>query len=316
MHFGSGGPTHFQRKDKAYQFNCLSFGLSSVPLVFTKTTRLVVANMRELGLHLIIYIDDTLVMAETESLLRNHGTAVIYLLENMGVVINYPKSELTSTQEIEFLSSVNSTKLELKLPGEKMNKIRNEAGKIRQSHTVSALMLSRIIGKMNAATPASPIAPLYYRNLQACPLEALLSNSTDRGSQRRTGMVVRSLYQVKRSESDHPQLLPHNRDRCLDKRVGSSVQQSPHREPTGMDYAHKLPRAASSSPGSKLFCQEQNKSDCPYKDGQCVSTNIHQQTRGNNISTTSQRTMAVVHGEEYTSQGTTPTWCSEHHSRQ
>ena len=29
----------------------------------------------------------------------------------------------------------------------------------------------------------------------------------------------------------------------------------------------------------------------------------------------SQRAMAVVHGEEYPSQGTTPTWCCEHHSR-
>ena len=63
--------------------------------------------------------------------------------------------------------------MELKLPGEKIKKIKNEAGKILQSHTVSALMLSRIIGKMNAATQAIPMAPLYYRNLQACLREAL-----------------------------------------------------------------------------------------------------------------------------------------------
>ena len=50
-----------------------------------------------------------------------------------------------------------------------------------------------------------------YLTIQLC---------TDRGSQRRTGMVGRPLYQVEWSESDHPQLLPHNRDRCLDKRVG------------------------------------------------------------------------------------------------
>ena len=57
---------HFQWRDKAYQFNCLPFGLSSAPWVFTKTTRPVVATLQELGLHLIIFID---VMAETESLL-------------------------------------------------------------------------------------------------------------------------------------------------------------------------------------------------------------------------------------------------------
>ena len=132
------------------------------------------ATLRELGLRLIIYIDDILVMAETESLLREHITAVIYLLENLGVVINHPKSELTPTQEIEFLGfTVSSAKMELRLPGEKIKKIRSEAGKALQSRTVSALTLSRIVGKMNAATQAIPMAPLYYRNLQMGLREAL-----------------------------------------------------------------------------------------------------------------------------------------------
>lgn len=61
------------------------------------------ATLRELGLRLIIYIDDILVLAETESLLRDHVTAVVYLLENLEFVINYPKSELTPVQEIKFL---------------------------------------------------------------------------------------------------------------------------------------------------------------------------------------------------------------------
>ena len=46
--------------------------------------------------------------------------------------------------------------------------------KTLQSATVSALSLSRVIGKMNAATQAIPMAPLYYRNLQTCLREALL----------------------------------------------------------------------------------------------------------------------------------------------
>jgi hypothetical protein len=42
---------------------------------------------------MIIYIDD-IIMAETKPLLRDHITAVIYLLENLGFVVNNPKSEL------------------------------------------------------------------------------------------------------------------------------------------------------------------------------------------------------------------------------
>ena len=161
-------------KDQTYQFNCLLFGLSSAPWVFTKTTRQVVAALREIGLRLIIYIDDILVMAETESLLKDHVTAVVYLLENLGFVVNHPKSELDPSQEIKFLGfTVNSKTMELNLPGEKIKKIRAEASKVLQSDTVSALALSLLIGKMNAATQAIPMAPLYYRNLQTCLREAL-----------------------------------------------------------------------------------------------------------------------------------------------
>ena len=164
----------FEWKNKNYHFNCLPFGLSSAPWVFTKTTKPVVAALRELGLRLIIYIDDILMMAETESLLKEHILAAVYLLENLGFVINHPKSELVPTQEIEFLGfKIISTKMEIKLPGEKLRKIKSETGKILQDRSVSALTLSRIIGKMNAATQAIPMAPLYYRNLQACLREAL-----------------------------------------------------------------------------------------------------------------------------------------------
>ena len=96
---------------------------------------------------------------------------VVYLLENLRFVLNYPKSQLTPFQEIEFLKFVvNSTSME---PEEKMKKIKSETGKALQSQTVTALMLSRLIGKMNAATQAIHMAPLYYGNLQGCLQEAL-----------------------------------------------------------------------------------------------------------------------------------------------
>ena len=160
---------HFQWKGKVYQINRLPFGLSSAPWVFTKSTRPVIATLRELRLHMIIYIGNILIVAETESLLRDHIMGVVYLLENLGFVINHPKSQLTPTQEIEFLGFVvHSTTMELKLPGEKIKRIKSETGKALQSQTVTALMLSQLIGKMNAATQAIHMAPLYYGNLQGC----------------------------------------------------------------------------------------------------------------------------------------------------
>ena len=125
----------FQWKGRAYQFNCLPFGLSPT-WVFTKTTRPVVETLT------FIYIDDILIVAETESLLKDHIMGVVYLQENLGVVINHLKSQLIPSQEIEFLVfMVNTMNMELKLPGEKIKMIKSETGKALQSQ-VTALMLS------------------------------------------------------------------------------------------------------------------------------------------------------------------------------
>ena len=87
-------------------------------------------------------------------------------------------------------------------------------------------------------------------------------------------------------------------------------------EPSRTNYA--LPGATSCSPGSEMFCEEQNKPDDPPQDGQHVSTDIHQQPRGDDLPTAelpSQRAMAVVYGEEHPPQSKAPRRCAEHHSR-
>ena len=114
----------FRWRDKIYQFNCLPFGLSCAPWVFTKTTKTVTAVLREMGIRLIIYIDDMLITAESETLLNDHIQGITYLLENLGFVINFPKSLLEPKKIIEFLGFlVDSNAMELKLPGDKLKSI-------------------------------------------------------------------------------------------------------------------------------------------------------------------------------------------------
>ena len=319
----------FQWKDQMYKFNCFPFGLSSVP----KTTRPVVAALREIGLHLIIYIDNILLMAETKSLFNYHVTAVVYLLENLGFVINHPKSDLHPSQEIEFLGfTVNSKRMELKLPGEKIKKIRAEAGKVLQPDTVSALTLSRLIGKMNAATQAIPMAPLYYRNLQTCLREAL---QEDQSYASTTVLTVEAREELEWWRDHFTQwngqsLIAHNSSLTIKTDAlkkgwggggGGSVKWSPHRgtvDPRGENHIHQLPRAHGSLSSSEIFCKGQTKPDHPPQDGQYVSTYIHQQARGNNFPTMEQpgqRAMAVVHGKEHPPQSPAPSGCIEHHSR-
>lgn len=163
----------FPYRGSIYQFNCLPFGLSSAPWVFTKTTRPAVTTLRELGLRMIIYIDDMLLMAESEQMLRDQVTGLVYLMENLGFVINHKKSQVGPSQEIEFLGFlINSQTMELKLPGNKIKTIRSEARNLLASERLSAQVLSRVLGKMNAATQAIAMAPLFYRHLQTALREA------------------------------------------------------------------------------------------------------------------------------------------------
>ena len=146
-----------------FQFNCLPFGLSCAPWVFTKITKAAVSVLREMGIRLIIYIDDILVMAESETLLKDHIAGIIYLLENLGFVINFPKSLLEPTKTIDFLGFLlDSTAMELKLPGGNIKSLQGEARRILAADRITALDLSSLLGRMNATTKAIAMAPLIY----------------------------------------------------------------------------------------------------------------------------------------------------------
>ena len=170
----------FVCRDRCYMFNCLPFGLACAPWVFTKILKPVAAQLRELGVRMIVYIDDMLIIAETPELLRDHTAGLIYQLENLGFIISYKKCVLEPTQSIDFLGfMVDSTRQELRLPAEKIKKIRAEARKLSASISITARKLSQFLGKLNAATRAVPVAPLFYRSLQASLGRALTSGAQD-----------------------------------------------------------------------------------------------------------------------------------------
>ena len=93
----------FTFKGKCYRFRCLPFSLACAPWVFTKVLKPIAAQLRELGVRLIVYIYDILILAETPQLLRDHTMGLIYLLENLGFIIGYKKCILEPTQLIDFL---------------------------------------------------------------------------------------------------------------------------------------------------------------------------------------------------------------------
>ena len=131
-------------------------------------------------MRLVAYIDDFLIMAETEEKSRDHTEGLLYLLENLGFMIHPEKKITIPTQEIEFLGMVvDSRTMELRLSGQKIKKLRQEAAKIRdQAAMPTGWDVSHLLDKFNSVSQAILPAPLFCRALQR-DLTAALGGGTN-----------------------------------------------------------------------------------------------------------------------------------------
>ena len=171
----------FVVEKQSFQFTCLPFGLSSAPCMDLyqdpKASGSPAQRARGEASH-IIYIDDILIMAETKQLAEKHTAMLVFLLTKLGFLLSQ-KSVYDPAQTMEFLGMVvDSLAMKLKVPGEKLKKLRQSARGLLNQETVSAREMSRLVGKMNAMSQGIPPAPLFYRCLQRD-----LSRALDRGHQ-------------------------------------------------------------------------------------------------------------------------------------
>ena len=167
----------FRWKGTLYEFQCLPFGLSSAPRVFTKLMKPVVSLLRRQGVRCIIFLDDLLVMQQTQSSLRRTTLDVLTLLQVLGFRINREKSGLTPTRLIQYLGLVvDSTQMTISLPEDKLKGIVQSCNLASKRSKITIRDLARLIGKMTATMMAVLPAPLCYRNLQHLKNQALLAS--------------------------------------------------------------------------------------------------------------------------------------------
>ncbi|XP_022784519.1 uncharacterized protein LOC111325067 [Stylophora pistillata] len=159
---------------KPWEFACLPFGIASAPRVFTKILKPVIGLLRKQGIRLIIYLDGFLLIASTEETLTYHITLTVTLLEILGFVVNYQKSQLNPTQSIEFLGfRINSVTLNISLPLDKVKSIRRECQKVLENLDITIRELVLLLGKLSASIQAVFPAPLHYRHIQAVKKHSL-----------------------------------------------------------------------------------------------------------------------------------------------
>ena len=174
MHPDSRKFLRFLLGDKTYEFTEMPFGLNVAPRLFTKIMKPVVASLRSQGVRLIIYLDDILIIASSIETLNRHKTLAISLLESLGFLINYEKSNLIPSQQIVFLGMlVDSASMQFILPQQKAVQIQKECRLLLNTNRPTIRHLSRVLGLLEACRPAVWSAPLHYRQLQTLQMNAL-----------------------------------------------------------------------------------------------------------------------------------------------
>ena len=129
-------------------------------------------------MRIIIYLHDMLLIASSlEDLLTTRDT-LIFILRDLGFLINIKKSYLDPTSTLEFLGVIiNSGEMTLILSKEKLLKVKNHGQEILEKGKVTDSELSKLIGRLSSTAIAVLPAPLLYRQFQHQQIQKLICHN-------------------------------------------------------------------------------------------------------------------------------------------
>lgn len=133
-----------------------------------------VTHLREQGFLSVAYLDDFLLLARNKSDCLKNVHATISLLERLGFVVNFEKSHLTPSTEIEYLGfNFNSVSLTVGVPTRKQEKIFNLVSKFLDQNSTSIRTFAHLVGTLVSVCCASPYGLLYTKQLERTKFLAL-----------------------------------------------------------------------------------------------------------------------------------------------
>lgn len=145
----------FQWEGKKYTFKVLPFGLSVSPYFITKLYRSMVEHLQQQGHHVIIYMDDILVLGKDRDTCRRSLQALRALLQDLGAVINEDKSSLTPTQRLDYLGfTLDSAEMRIWAPAKKMTNMYKALKAFQRKSKASARDAASLLGKLTSMADA------------------------------------------------------------------------------------------------------------------------------------------------------------------
>ncbi len=149
------------------QYRVLPFGLSLSPRVFTKVVEGALTPLREVGVRILNYLDDWLILAQSREQLGDHRDLVLRHLSQLGLRVNWEKSKLSPVQRISFLGvELDSVSMMARLTEERAQAALNCLSSFRGRNVVPLKQFQRLLGHMASAAAVTPLGLLHMRPLQ------------------------------------------------------------------------------------------------------------------------------------------------------
>ena len=116
----------------------------------------VIAHIRSLGIRIVIYLDDILILHQDPSVLQSIFRKVVSLLEGLGFLINLNKCSQFPSQQLIFLGTMlNTVTMSLSLRTEKLDLIQQGELQPRTKGKTSLQELAALLGHMRHAAQKS-----------------------------------------------------------------------------------------------------------------------------------------------------------------
>ena len=144
---------HFVWHNVPYQWKVLPFGLATAPRVFTSITKPILFLCHRKGLHIVIYLDDMLVLVHSKQAGKWAHLFLCSLLIRLGLHINFSKLDLCLSQSFTFLGLCWDTVcMSVSLPPDKLADIQQLALSLLCTPHVTVHKVMSFLGKTNFCT--------------------------------------------------------------------------------------------------------------------------------------------------------------------
>ncbi|KAI2664009.1 Transposon Ty3-G Gag-Pol polyprotein [Labeo rohita] len=144
----------FAFRGEAYQYRVLPFGLAFSPALYE-------------GIRILNYIDDWLILAQSEMEAVRHRDVVLAHMKALGLRLNAKKSVLSPLQRTTYLGVVwDSTTMQARLSPARIESILTAVKRVKEGLSLTVKQFQQLLGLMAAASNVIPFGLLYMRPLQ------------------------------------------------------------------------------------------------------------------------------------------------------